>query len=67
MSVADDEPMLEELVRALCAKDGRLDAVDRLMTRLDETTSAGTDPIPEEFRTLWQVFRSALEEAGHGR
>lgn len=67
MSVADDEPMLEELVRALCAKDGRLDAVDRLMTRLDETTSVGTDPIPEEFRTLWQVFRSALEVAGHGR
>lgn len=67
MSVADDEPMLEELVRALCAKDGRLDAVDRLMTRLSEPSSAGIDPIPEEFRTLWQVFRSALEEAGHGR
>lgn len=67
MSVADDEPLLEELVRALCAKDGRLDAVDRLMTRLSEPTSGGTDPIPEEFRTLWQVFRSALKDADYGK
>lgn len=67
MAVGDDEPLLEELVRALCAKDGRLDAVDRLMTRLSEPIPDGTDPIPEEFRTLWQVFRAALGDASYGQ
>ena len=66
MAVADDEPLLEELVRALCAKDGRLDAVDRLMTRLTEANTEGADPIPEEFRVLWQTFRAVLEESGNG-
>ena len=66
MAVADDEPLLEELVRALCAKDGRLNAVDRLMTRLTESNVEGADPIPEEFRVLWQTFRAVLEESGNG-
>lgn len=66
MAVADDEPLLEELVRALCAKDGRLNAVDRLMTRLAESNVEGADPIPEEFRVLWQTFRAVLEESGNG-
>jgi hypothetical protein len=66
LAAADEEALLEELVRALCAKDGRLGAVDRLMTRLSEPNAEGGDPIPGEFRNLWQVFQAVLEEAGNG-
>lgn len=55
----DDAPLLEDLVRALCAGDGRLTAVERLITRLAAKDSA-TDPVPAEFRALWQAFRSAM-------
>jgi hypothetical protein len=67
IAAADDEPLLEELVRALCAKDGRLDAVDRLMTRLSDPNPEGIDPIPDEFRALWQVFRAALGNTSYGQ
>jgi hypothetical protein len=63
----DDVPLLEDLVRALCAGDGRLTAVERLITRLAADDSA-TDPVPAEFRALWEAFRLAMpEEAGHDR
>ncbi|TPL11717.1 hypothetical protein FJ938_03095 [Mesorhizobium sp. B2-4-14] len=59
---ADDEPMLEDLVRALCTGDGRLAAVDRLVSRLEASKEAGTeDRIPPHFKELWQVFRTVLE------
>lgn len=61
----DDVPLLEDLVRALCASDGRLTAVERLITRLAAEDSV-TDPVPSEFRALWEAFRLAMpEEAGH--
>jgi len=61
----DDVPLLEDLVRALCAGDGRLTAVERLIIRLAADDST-TDPVPAEFRALWETFRSAMpEEADH--
>jgi len=63
----DDVPLLEDLVRALCAADARLAAVERLITRLAAEDSA-TDPVPAEFRTLWEAFRAAMPvEADHVR
>ena len=61
----DDVPLLEDLVRALCSGDGRLTAVERLITRLAAEDSA-TDPVPAEFRALWEAFRAAMpSEASH--
>lgn len=63
----DDVPLLEDLVRALCAGDDRLSAVERLITRLAADDSA-VDPVPPEFRALWEAFRLAMpEEVGHVR
>lgn len=63
----DDAPLLEDLVRALCAGDGRLTAVERLIARLD-AQDAETDPVPAEFRDLWEAFRSVMpDEASHVR
>lgn len=60
----DDIPLLEDLVRALCAGDGRLKAVERLITRLSAQDTE-VDPVPAEFRALWEAFRLAMpEEAG---
>lgn len=64
---ADDKPLLEDLVRAHCAGDGRLDAVERLVTRLEAGGATGSKGVPEEFLALWQVFRVALEETTHAR
>ncbi len=55
----DDVPLLEDLVRALCAGDGRLMAVERLIARL-AAEGDEVDPVPTEFRVLWQAFRSAM-------
>ena len=61
----DDVPLLEDMVRALCAGDGRLDAVERLITRLSAEETE-TDPVPAEFRSLWEAFRTAMApEAAH--
>lgn len=61
----DDVPLLEDLVRALCAGDGRLTAVERLITRL-AVDDAQADPVPAEFRALWEAFRAAMPvEADH--
>lgn len=56
----DDVPLLEDMVRALCAGDGRLNAVERLISRLS-ADEAATDPVPAEFRALWEAFRAAMK------
>lgn len=55
----DDAPLLEDLVRALCAGDDRLTAVERLIARL-ATDESATDPVPAEFRALWAAFQAAM-------
>ena len=61
-SGAADAPLFEDLVRALCAGDGRLATVDRLIRRLSpETDAVAEDRVPAEFKELWQVFRTVLE------
>ena len=59
---ADDAPLLEDMVRALCRGGERLHAVDRLITRLEAGNETGAGPVPAEFRTLWEAFRIALHE-----
>lgn len=66
---ADDVPMLEDLVRALCRGEHRaLKAIDELMCRLDSHPFEGEDPVPEGFRELWTAFCDArcTLEASHG-
>lgn len=58
---ADDSPLLEEMVRAFCRGGDQLHAIERLITRLKSVEAGGADPIPPEFRTLWDAFRIALE------
>ncbi|MBD3573028.1 hypothetical protein EJ082_08635 [Brevundimonas diminuta] len=67
-TAADDAPLLEDMVRALCRGGERLRAIERLMTRLEAGNDTGADPIPDDFRTLWDAFRIALQDqdAGHG-
>ncbi|MFP3542736.1 phospholipase D family protein [Rhizobium sp. SIMBA_035] len=61
-SGAADAPLFEDLVRALCAGDGRLATVDRLIRRLSPKTDAvAEDRVPAEFKELWQVFRTVME------
>lgn len=63
-AAADDAPLLEDMVRALCRGGERLRAVERLMTRLEAGNDTGADPIPDDFRTLWEAFRIALQDQG---
>lgn len=67
-SAADDAPLLEDMVRAMCRGGERLHAIERLMTRLEADNDTGADPIPSDFRTLWDAFRIALQDQGlsHG-
>ena len=61
----DDAPLLEDMVRALCRGGERLHAIERLMTRLEaDGEDQASNPIPPEFRTLWDAFRIALQEQG---
>jgi hypothetical protein len=64
----DDAPLLEEMVRAFCRGGDQLPAIERLITRLEATGEGETDPVPVEFRTLWETFRIALaaREAARG-
>ena len=64
----DDAPLLEEMVRAFCRGGDQLRAIERLITRLEATQAGETDPVPAEFRTLWETFRISLEarEAARG-
>lgn len=61
---ADDTPLLEDMVRALCRGGERLYAIERLMTRLESGNNTRLDPIPDDFRTLWEAFRIALQDQG---
>lgn len=61
---ADDAPLLEEMVRAFCRGGDQLGAVERLIARLEAVEPGEADPIPVEFRTLWDAFRVALNAQG---
>lgn len=63
-TAADDAPLLEDMVRALCRGGERLRAIEQLMTRLEAGVETGVDPIPADFRTLWDAFRIALQDQG---
>lgn len=60
----DDAPLLEEMVRAFCRGGDQLRAIERLITRLETVEPGNADPIPAEFRTLWETFRVALKAQG---
>jgi hypothetical protein len=63
--VPDDEPLLEDMVRALDSGSDRLLAVRRLVERLAELPEderGDARLIPEEFLTLWSAFRTVLDE-----
>ncbi|KQO77870.1 phospholipase D family protein [Methylobacterium sp. Leaf88] len=60
---SDDQPLLEDLVRAHCSGDGRLDAIERLVRRLEASGASGEKGVPDDFLALWRVFRTALETA----
>jgi hypothetical protein len=60
----DDTPLLEGMVRAFCQDRERLHAVERLVTRLESSEGEGSDPVPDDFRLLWEAFRAALKEGG---
>jgi hypothetical protein len=64
----DDAPLLEEMVRAFCRGGDQLHAIERLITRLEVNGEGETDPVPPEFRALWETFRIALaaREHAHG-
>ena len=59
----DDEPILEDMVRALAHGRDRLEAVRRLMDRLDDIPDdAGGAVVPQGFAELWDAFRLILDE-----
>lgn len=68
-AASDDAPILEEMVRAFCRGGDQLRAIERLIARLEAGDGDGTDtdPIPTEFRALWNTFRIALatQDAAH--
>jgi hypothetical protein len=57
----DDAPIIEEMVRALCRGGYPMLAIERLMARLGEAEAGEPDPVPAEFRALWNTFRVALD------
>lgn len=61
-AASDDAPILEEMVRAFCRGGDQLRAIERLVTRLECGEDVTTDPIPAEFRALWNTFRIALAQ-----
>lgn len=64
----DDEPILEDMVRALSHGRDRLSAVRRLMERLEGTAEDGEVPVvPEEFIRLWDAFRAVMDDRGINR
>lgn len=61
----DDEPILEDMVRALSHRPDRLQAVRRLMERLEHPHGEDSPAIiPEDFVELWAAFRIVLEDRG---
>ena len=64
-ATVDDEPILEDMVRALSHGHDRLSAVRRLMERLEQLPDDGSGPVvPEDFAELWDAFREVLNERG---
>ncbi|HET7569770.1 MAG TPA: phospholipase D family protein [Gammaproteobacteria bacterium] len=63
----DDVPLLEEMVRAFCRGGEKLRAIKRLIEQLGPPESGQADPVPPEFRLLWDTFRAALnaQEPAH--
>lgn len=66
-AASDDAPILEEMVRAFCRGGDELRAVERLIERLETGDGDDADPVPAEFRALWNTFRIALaaQDAAH--
>lgn len=59
----DDEPILEDMVRALSHGRNRLSAVRRLMERLEQGPDDDDGSVvPEDFVELWKAFRTILNE-----
>ena len=64
-ATVDDEPILEDMVRALSHGHDRLSAVRRLMERLEQLPDDAAGPVvPEDFVELWDAFREVLSERG---
>ena len=64
-AAADDEPILEDMVRALSHGGDRLSSVRRLMERLEQAPADDNAAvIPEDFFELWDAFRTILDERG---
>ena len=60
---ADDEPILEDMVRALSHGRDRLSAVRHLMERLERISSDDDAAVvPEDFAKLWDAFREVLDK-----
>ena len=67
-AAADDEPILEDMVRALSHGHDRLSAVRRLMERLERISSDDDAAVvPEDFARLWDAFRAVLDEGDRTR
>jgi hypothetical protein len=54
-------------VRAFCSREDRLDAIERLVERLEEADAGSESPIPPDFHALWQTFRLALRTKSQGQ
>lgn len=64
-AAVDDEPILEDMVRALSHGRDRLIAVRRLMERLESIPAESEKAVvPEDFVRLWNAFRTVLGERG---
>lgn len=58
---SDDDPILENMVRALNGDGRQLQDIGRLLDRLGDAAGPdGAPVIPEEFLALWEVFRPLL-------
>ena len=55
------------MFRSFSLVGDQLRAIARLIARLEAGDGAHTDPIPTEFRALWNTFRIALatQDAAH--
>ncbi len=59
--LAEESPILEDMVRALQGDGRQLHDIERLIARLGEARDQdGAPVIPERFLHLWQVFRPLL-------
>lgn len=56
-----NEPILEDLVHALCDGRERLQAIEKLIRRLEGRSDSGeADVVPKEFLAMWRSFQEAL-------